>query len=322
MMQKVTTPVQITKDSAQKAYMEFDKNMQINGFQFSEGETYEEPEYAPDEKSFDASTMPLDALSCWASGNDHIYREVDLIESYDDRPTLWSRVPAKKLRIGAELGFSGLVDAQIEWAKAASGFGVNAGSSKASADKQGAASAVDEDGVAFSSGDWASSCATGARGVACASGYQGAACASGSDGCAFSAGWMGAACATGGRSVATGESGIACSSGYLGSAHASGFWGAACTTGSSSPACASGEGGTACAAGFWSNANVTGEHGVALASGPDGKVKGALGCALFAVERDRSDDCTILSVASAIVDGEIIKPDTWYICKGGKLVEA
>lgn len=47
---------------------------------------------------------------------------------------------------------------------------------------------------------------------------------------------------------------------------------------------------------------------------------GARGCALFAVER--ADCGEILSVAAAIVDGVDIKPDTWYICKGGKLVEA
>jgi hypothetical protein len=56
-----------------------------------------------------------------------------------------------------------------------------------------------------------------------------------------------------------------------------------------------------------------------LAAGIDGRVMGALGCALFAVER--ADRGEILSVAAAIVDGENIKPDTWYTCRDGKLVE-
>ena len=46
---------------------------------------------------------------------------------------------------------------------------------------------------------------------------------------------------------------------------------------------------------------------------------GALGCALFAVER--ADSGKISSVAAAIVDGVNIKPNTWYACRGGKLVE-
>lgn len=49
---------------------------------------------------------------------------------------------------------------------------------------------------------------------------------------------------------------------------------------------------------------------------------GALGCAIFAVERSFDDLSTIVSVAAAIVDGEKIKPDTWYECVNGKFVEA
>lgn len=56
-----------------------------------------------------------------------------------------------------------------------------------------------------------------------------------------------------------------------------------------------------------------------MASGTDGRVMGALGCAIFAVERNHDDE--ILSVAAAIVDGEKIKAETWYRCVGGELVE-
>ena len=61
-----------------------------------------------------------------------------------------------------------------------------------------------------------------------------------------------------------------------------------------------------------------------MASGKGGKVKGALGCAIFAVERGYWNGNTypIISVAAAIVDGETIKPDTWYIAKNGQFVEA
>jgi hypothetical protein len=50
---------------------------------------------------------------------------------------------------------------------------------------------------------------------------------------------------------------------------------------------------------------------------------GNVGCAIFAVERGKFDGstCPIISVAAAIVDGEKIKADTWYIAKNGELVE-
>jgi hypothetical protein len=60
-----------------------------------------------------------------------------------------------------------------------------------------------------------------------------------------------------------------------------------------------------------------------MASGVDGKVMGAVGCAIFAVERGawNGETYPIISVASSIVDGKTIKANTWYRCKDGRLVE-
>ena len=50
---------------------------------------------------------------------------------------------------------------------------------------------------------------------------------------------------------------------------------------------------------------------------------GALGCAICCVERGKLDGETypILAVKAAIVDGETIKADTWYMLKNGEFVE-
>lgn len=51
---------------------------------------------------------------------------------------------------------------------------------------------------------------------------------------------------------------------------------------------------------------------------------GALGCAICVVERGEWDGETypILSIKTAIVDGEKIKPGVYYTLKNGEFVEA
>lgn len=249
MTEKVNTHVQPTKGAPVKAYEGFDKNMKCRGFQYAEGRTYEDPEAVLCEKGFHACTMPLDVLNYYAPGDGSIYREVEL-EGVQCEQDGDSKVCAKKITIGAELGIAGLVKAQIEWVKEQSFFDEKIKKAKTATGHQGA------------------SCATGIRGAACATDHQGTSCA-------------------------TGYQGTSCATGYQGASCATGYRGASC---------------------------ATGDQGAALASGAGGMVMGARGCALFAVER--ADCGEILSVAAAIVDGVDIKPDTWYICKGGKLVEA
>ena len=60
-----------------------------------------------------------------------------------------------------------------------------------------------------------------------------------------------------------------------------------------------------------------GEHGIACTRG--GKVKGGLGCAICCTELD--DEGHNIGIAAAIVDGEIIKAETWYTVQGGAFVE-
>lgn len=164
-----------------KSYKGFDKNMQCRGFQYAEGHTYEEPEAVMCEKGFHACTMPLDVLNYYAPGDGSIYREVEL-EGVQCEQNVDSKVCAKKITIGAELGIAELVKAQIEYVKMISGFDANIKKAKTTTGNQGAACATGEHGAASAAGDWGTASAMGNWGAASATGRHGVAMASGLDG--------------------------------------------------------------------------------------------------------------------------------------------
>lgn len=105
-----------------KAYKGFDKNMQCRGFQFEAGKTYREDAAVLCKKGFHACTMPLDVLDYYPPGSGSIYREVELEDISGERHSGDTKVCAKTVKIGAELGIPGLVKAQIEWVKKTIGF--------------------------------------------------------------------------------------------------------------------------------------------------------------------------------------------------------
>ena len=112
-----------------------------------------------------------------------------------------------------------------------------------------------------------------------------------------SAGWSGSASAGEYGSASAGEYGSA-SAGEYGSASA-GDYGVSASRGSSS----------------------AGENGVAAARGKHAKVRGGIGSVLVVcVEKEDSYD--IAEWKAAVVDGERIRPDTWYTVENGEFKEA
>lgn len=102
---------------------------------------------------------------------------------------------------------------------------------------------------------------------------------------------------TGYRGVATAGDRGAATAGYRGAATA-------------------GDGGAATARGKAS----TGYNGLSVARGENVQVKGGIG-AILVIAEERDDTYDIVDWKAVVVDGEVVKADTWYRLENGELVE-
>ena len=114
------------------------------------------------------------------------------------------------------------------------------------------------------------------------------------------------------------SSASASNSGDCSSASNTGDCSSASNTGYYSSASNTGDYSSASNTGYYSSASVSGKQSVAIVIGKDGKAKGALGC--WIVLAEWGDD-EIIDMQLFKVDGEKIKPDTFYTLKNGKPCE-
>ena len=308
-----------------KAFKGFDKRLRCRGFQYEVGKEYQEPEAELCHKGFHACENPLDTLRYYPP-TDSRYCEVE-IDDNGQRNSEDSKVCGEKIKIVSEIGLDGVIKAGAQFI-----FEMCKGSAEDHASgRMGNAAASGESGNAAASGESGNAAASGWMGNAAASGWMGNAAASGWSGNAAASGRMGNAAASGwrGNAAASGESGNAAASGWRGNAAASGWMGNAAASGESGNAAASGESGNAAASGVRGTATVTGRDGrasaigeqcIAVAWGRNSLAKGTLGNWIVVSERGNYGD--IFDAKLARVDGEIIKPDTWYTLRNGKIMEA
>lgn len=98
-----------------KTYKGFNKDMKCRDFQYEEGEEYETSEAEVCSCGFHACEHPLDCFNYY-SPSESIYHEVEQSgkiskESND------SKIASTKIKIGARISISGLVEAAIEYTK-------------------------------------------------------------------------------------------------------------------------------------------------------------------------------------------------------------
>ena len=129
---------------------------------------------------------------------------------------------------------------------------------------------------------------------------------------------------TGNRSAATntGYRSAATNTGNRSAATNTGYQSAATNTGDRSAATNTGNRSAATNTGDRSAAEVTGKESIAIVTGKDSKAKGSIGCWIVLTERGEWDGNVypIKEVKAVRVDGEIIKPDTYYKLINGEVI--
>ena len=264
-----------------KAYKAFDKDLSCRGFKYKVGKEYEE--------TGDIKACEKGFHACpypldvfgYYAPAGSRFCEVEQSGKIDDSES--DKVCSSKIRIGAELDIRGLVKAAVSYVKERCTNEYNEEPGKPDM--------------------------TGYRGVATA-GDRGAA----------TAGYRGVAMAGDGGAATAGDRGAA-TAGYRGAAMAgdrgaatAGNCGAA--TAGDGGAATAGDGGAATARGKAS----TGYNGLSVARGENVQVKGGIG-AILVIAEERDDTYDIVDWKAVVVDGEVVKADTWYRLENGELVE-
>lgn len=138
-----------------KVYKATDKNMQCRGVQYGVGKTVEaEGKLILCENGLHACEAPLELFCYYSPADGSRYFEAEAEEVSSERDANSSKVVAKKLTLGAEIGIPGLVKAHIEYVKAHATM-EHTDPKQATAGDRGAATAGDR-GVATARGRAAS----------------------------------------------------------------------------------------------------------------------------------------------------------------------
>ena len=192
-----------------KAYKGFNRELRCKGFQYEVGKEYEEPEAELCKCGFHACENPLDVFHYYPPASSR-YCEVEMDE-VDPRIDDDSKRCSKKIRIGEEIGFKGIIDGgikfimdSVDWANKKEfntkyqSAAINTGYRSAATNTgyQSAAINIGDQSVATNTGDWSAAINTGGWSVATNMGYWSV---------ATNTGYQSAAINTGKASVATVE---------------------------------------------------------------------------------------------------------------------
>ena len=294
-----------------KLFKGFDKNLKCRDFQYEIGGEYEEERAELCEAGFHACKNPIDVFGYYPP-SDSRYCEVEL-DGLNSKTSEDSKRVGRRIKIGAEIGIKGIVDAFIKFTMERIDFAAgqaNTGNQSAATNTgyRSAATNTGNRSAATNTGYQSAATNTGNQSAATNTGYQSAATNTGDQSAATNTGYRSAATNTGNRSAATntGYQSAATNTGYRSAATNTGYYSAATNTGNQSAA------------------EVKGAESIAIATGIESKAAGAIGCYIVLAEWEIAEDSMwhIKAVRSHKVDGKVIKPGVFYKLKNGKFVKA
>ena len=186
-----------------KAYKGFTKDMKCREFQFKEGETYREDTAKLCHSGFHACEDPIDCFNYYYP-SESVYHEVELGDVSEERGDD-TKVVAKTIKIGGEIGFLGIAKAHVEYVI-----------SHIKDDNKKSAHKEKDRSAATNTGDLSAATNTGNRSAATNTGDWSAATNTGDLSAATNTGDWSAATNTGDWSAATvtGKESVAISTGY------------------------------------------------------------------------------------------------------------
>ena len=275
----------------------FDKDLKCKDYQYEVGKEFEEEgKIEACSNGFHFCENPLDVLGYYPPSTEKGSSRYCIVKGSGniDRDGDDTKVACSKLYISAEIGLKGIIEAGVKFILDKVNWKDN---KKSNTGYQSAATNTGNQSAATNTGDRSAATNTGYQSAATNTGYQSAATNTGDQSAATNTGYQSAATNTGDQSAAT-------------------------NTGNQSAATNTGNRSAATNTGNRSAAEVTGKESIAIVTGKDSKAKGSIGCWIVLTERGEWDGNVypIKEVKAVRVDGEIIKPDTYYKLINGEVI--
>lgn len=317
-----------------KTYKGFKQDMTCRGgFQYEEGKEYETDRACVCECGFHGCEHPLDVLEYYLP-SESVFHEVEQSGQLS-RHNEDTKVASTKIKIGKSISIAGMVRAAIKYTKKrAAHNGASSATGRCGVSfatwNYGVSSAPWYRGVSSATGHYGASYATDLCGASSATGRCGASSATGIFGASSATGICGASSATGrgGASSATGRGGASSATGDNGASSAIGPYGASSATGWRGASSAAGHCGASSATGIFGASSSENAEAIAVAWGYKSKAKGVLGAYLVFADWEctklgsvNPDGWTLKEAKMVQVDGDKIKPDTWYRIENGEIIE-